>query len=240
MIGLLAACNQTASKDLDKIKEIVEASTTAMETVESLSLEMIVSQDMEVNGESMATRSEIELDMLLEPTAFHQKMKMETDMGEMGSFDSEMEMYFADNTYLMYDSFSNEWMELPFMGEALDMVGIDLNTQLTELGGLTDKIELVDTDSEYVLKIEGNGTDINDLLKALVNDGEQMMLEEEFKIKSFDYEVSINKDTKFITSFKVEYEAEVTFAGETTKIKQTVDTSVKSINDVEEIVLPEV
>ena len=129
LIGLLAACNQTASKDLDKIKEIVEASTTAMETVDSLSLEMVVSQDMEVNGESMATRSEIELDMIVEPTAFHQKMKMETDMGEMGSFDSEMEMYFADNTYLMYDSYSNEWMEFPIdMGEALDMVGVDFNT----------------------------------------------------------------------------------------------------------------
>ncbi|MCD8502411.1 MAG: hypothetical protein LRY71_13055 [Bacillaceae bacterium] len=220
LIGLLAACNQTASKDLDKIKEIVEESTTAMETVESLSLEMIVSQEMEVSGESMSTRSEIELDMIIEPTAFHQKMKMETEMGEMGSFDSEMEMYFVDNTYLMYDSFSNEWMQLPVMGDPLDMIGIEFTSQLAELSKLTDKIELVETDSEYVLKVEGNGTDINDLLKSLLNEGEQMMLEEEFTVKTFNYEVIINKDTKFVASFKVEFEADVMFAGETTMIKQ--------------------
>ena len=99
---------------------------------------------------------------------------------------------------------------------------------------------MVETDSGYVLKIQGNGTDMNDLLKSLLNEGEQMMLEEEFKMKNFNYEVSINKETKLVTSFKVEYEAEVTFMGETTKIMQTVETSVKSVNDVQEIILPEV
>lgn len=249
-VTTLAACG--GSQDA---KEVYKKAVEAGEKVESAEVDMAISQTMAGDptmGE-IVMNTDMQASMIMEPLSMHQKGNMQMEMQGM-PIDTEVEMYMTDEGVYMYDSMSQTWMKFDSSMMPTELANLDQGPteQLDVLESFVDQVEFSEEDDAYVYKFEGEGDEIKEFTKQLVegNLGEDTFVEfgadmnqvlEDMTIHSIYYELHIDKESydtkKVITNLDLEIAADA--EGNTMRIEQEMTADYTGINTIDVIEVPQ-
>ncbi|RKQ31345.1 DUF6612 family protein [Oceanobacillus halophilus] len=250
---VLAACGESDGTAEEVYTKALEAS----EEMESAEVDMEMTQEMMIPGEteSMTMESEMAGSMVMEPLAMHQKGVISIDMGEMSDVPMEMEqeIYLVDNEMYMFDSMSNQWMKMDdsmIPMEALNSQQMDASEQLSMLEEYMKELNFEEAEDEYVLNLSADGEGIKEMSKELINDvipeditaqlGEDVSkVLENMEITTLTFDISIDKDTYQMTNYNMNMDMTIAQDGEEMNIKQEVKTTYKNINTIDHIEVPQ-
>lgn len=266
LIFMLAACNQTAepvnnSQEEDKeteevkeekseltLEEVFEKTTAASEELKSFSVVMDMTQEMSSDQEealNMTIQSNIEMDAVTDPMAFHQKMKMAMAEGE----EFETESYFSQDGMFMHDPSSGQWMKFP-----QDMTDVFLQMadqqqsnpadQLKQLEKFVDDFTFEQDDNQFILKLKASGDKFSDFLKetavqSLPPELAQDEVLNNMNITSIDYEIYIDKKTFYPSALNMNMEMAMTIEEQTINMKQQMKGEYKGYNEIDAITVPQ-
>lgn len=268
LVFMLAACNETAkpvnesATNNEKAPEVEEAeekpseltleevmnkSTEASESLKSFSVKMDMVQDMSSDQEEMniKTASVIDMNIVTEPMAFYQKMKM--SMGEE-SESFETESYFSKDGMFFYEPSANQWMKFPqeMTDTFLQMSGNQSNPseELKKLQKFVDDFTFEQDSNHYILKLKASGDKFNDFIKETA--AEQLppeMAQEDIlgnmKIHAVDYEILIDKTTFYPVALNMNMDMEMTIEGQTIAMKQQMKGQYSNHNKIETVTVPQ-
>ncbi len=259
LVLMLAACNQTAkpvdnatnnNKEASKpseltLEEVLEKSTAASESLKSFSVKMDMNQTISSTVEeiSMDTHSVIDMDFVVDPMAFYQKMTMTMDEEKV-----EMESYFSEDGMFFYEPSGGQWMKFPqeMTDMFLQMAGEQQNPgdELKKLQSFADDFTFEQDDKNFILKLKAAGEKFNTFMKetAMESLPAEMAEEEVFNnmnIKSVDYEIIVDKETFNPVSLKMDMEMDMTVEEETINLKQTVNAQYLNLNKIDVISVPQ-
>lgn len=263
-IGLLAlvlvACSDTAdvkpgtnaAKKSDlTIEEVFEKAKEASDKVESMKIEMAIQQNMkaETLGIDMDTDIEIAMEIIEEPIALHQVMKV--GIGEGDNEKLETELYMAEEGLFMKEPMTDNWISLPpeMFEEVSASIGVGENPSLNldSLEKLVDDFTFEQNDEDYILNLKASGEQYKELmLEVLESSGITAGLGEDeteflnnMVIHQLDYELFIDKKTFDTRKFNLSMDMEIGMEGEQTRIVQNLVANISQINDIEKIVVPD-
>ncbi|MBS4191789.1 hypothetical protein KHA94_16490 [Bacillus sp. FJAT-49705] len=265
LIFMLAACNQTAqpvnepAKNDGKtekqseltLEEVFKKSTEASSNLKSFSVKMDMEQDMSSDQEelNMKTQSVIDMKVVTEPMAFHQKMNMKLD-GES----YETESYFSEDGMFFYEPTGQQWMKFTQdMTDAfLQMSGqqqANPGEELQKLQKFADDFTFEQDSKNYILKLNASGEKFSEFIKEMATKalppelaGDEEALNEvlkNMKINKVNYEFLINKETFYPDAVNVNMEMEMTAEGQTMVMKQKVNGQYSDHNKVDKITVPQ-
>lgn len=263
LIFMLAACNQTADpvsnseKNKEEatnttektskltLEEVLEKSTTASESLKSFSVKMDMSQNISSDQDdmNMDTHSVIDMDVVTEPMAFYQKMKM-----SMGEETFETESYFSEEGMFFYEPSNGQWMKFPQdMTDAfMQMSGQQQNPgeELKKLQKFVDDFTFEQDEKNFILKLKASGDKFNDFIKeaaveALPPEMAQEDLLSGMKVNAMEYEILIDKETFNPVAIIMDMDMEMTIENQTIKMKQKMNGQYSNLNKVEKITVPQ-
>lgn len=267
LVFMLAACNQTAKpvdepvKDNEKasetekaeekaseltLEEVMNKSTEASEGLKSFSVKMDLTQDMTDQGElNVQTTSVIDMNIVTEPMAYYQKMKM--SMGEEAeSF--ETESYFSDAGMFFYEPSTSQWMKFPqeMTDTFLQMSGQQSNPgeELKKLQQFVEDFTFEQDSNNYILKLKASGEKFNDFIKetAVQQLPPEMSAEDALsgmKINAVEYEILVDKKTFYPVELNMDMDLEMTIEGQTIAMKQKMNGQYSNYNSVDAITVPQ-
>ena len=261
LVLMLAACNQTASpvnnatnnndeasKEKQSeltLEEVLEKSTAASESLKSFSVKMDMEQAISSNVDemNMETHSVIDMDVVIDPMTFYQKMTM-----TMGDEKVEMESYFSEDGMFFYEPSGGQWMKFPqeMTDMFLQMAGEQQNPgdELKKLQKFVDDFTFEQDEKNFILKLKAAGEKFNDFIKetAMESMPEGMAEEELFdnmNIKSVDYEIIIDKETFNPVALIMDMDMDMTIEEETINLKQKVNAQYLNLNKIDAITVPQ-
>lgn len=261
LVFMLAACNQTATpvnnatdsnKEASKekqseltLEEVLEKSTAASESLKSFSVKMDMDQKISSSVEemNMDMKSVIDMDVVMDPMAFYQKMTM-----TIGEEKVEMESYFSEDGMFFYEPSGGQWMKFPqeMTDMFLQMTGEQQNPgdELKKLQRFVDDFTFEQDDKNFILKLKAEGEKFNQFIKetameSLPADLAQEELLDQMNIKSVDYEIVIDKETFNPVSLIVDMDMDMTVEGETINLKQKVNAQYLNLNNIDVITVPQ-
>ncbi|WP_057761163.1 DUF6612 family protein [Cytobacillus praedii] len=267
LVFMLAACNQTAKpvdepvKDNEKasetekaeekaseltLEEVMNKSTEASEGLKSFSVKMDLTQDMTDQGElNVQTTSVIDMNIVTEPMAYYQKMKM--SMGEEAeSF--ETESYFSEAGMFFYEPSTSQWMKFPqeMTDTFLQMSGQQSNPgeELKKLQQFVEDFTFEQDSNNYILKLKASGEKFNDFIKetAVQQLPPEMSAEDALsgmKINAVEYEILVDKKTFYPVELNMDMDLEMTIEGQTIAMKQKMNGQYSNYNSVDAITVPQ-
>lgn len=261
LVFMLAACNQTAtpvnnatnnneesSKEKQSeltLEEVLEKSTAASENLKSFSVKMDMNQTISssLDEMNMDTHSVIDMDVVMDPMTFYQKMTM-----TMGEEKVEMESYFSEEGMFFYEPSGGQWMKFPqeMADMFLQMAGEQQNPgdELKKLQKFVDDFTFEQDDKNFILKLKAAGEKFNDFIKetAMESMPAEMAGEELFNnmnIKSVDYEIVVDKETFNPVSLIMDMDMDMTIEDETINLKQKVNAQYLNLNKIDAITVPQ-
>lgn len=253
MLLVLSACGEeTTSEDGMSIDEVLNESIEAMESIESYSMVMDMNQIMDMGEEGeMEIDSSSDMSLTMDPMTFVQNTSM--DMGDMGmgeEMDMEYLSYFSEEEgFFVEDPMVGEWMKLPedFMDEILAMSDMPLSPedQLKPFQDHISDLSLEETDSSYIINLEGDGLDVAELIDQLGGIGaggmDEMLEElmEGVEIDSLDYEITIDKDTFFQTEASINMVMTMDIMGQLITTDQHTHMTLSDFNEIDPVEIPE-
>lgn len=253
----LAACNQKAdpvdSKTKDKkgltLQEVFEKTTDASKDIKSLHADMELNQKINIPGQSepMDTKSNINVDMVLDPMTMHQKMKMEVQGGGQNQA-IDMEAYLAKEGFFLFESTSKQWMKMPeeLSKQVIQMPEQQANPaeQLKQLKQFSDDFSFKQNDTQYILNLKASGEKYDQFLK----DSAKQLLPDQFKqseelfknisFKNVKYEIFIDKKTFNIQELNLTQEMDMKIENNDMSIKQVMNSKYSDYNKLTKITVP--
>lgn len=257
----LAGCGQTAdpvsNEDQDKdsenvsdltLEEVFQKSADASDELKSFSVEMNLAQDMSLGEETMKTNSDISMDVTAEPLAFYQNMKM-----NMAGESMDMESYFTEDGFYMYEASSAQWMKFPqeMSDQLLQMSDQQTNPgeELKNLEQFADDFKFEQDDKNYILTLDASGDEFNEFIKETAMEslppqmaegiGTSEDLLEGIKINSVKYDILIDKETFYPSSLDMTMDMEMDIEGETITMVQTIKGDYTDYNNIDSITVPQ-
>lgn len=261
LVFMLAACGQTAktvnestnnngesnSKSESKLtlEEVLEKSTAASENLKSFSVKMEMTQNISSSEAemNMDTHSSIDMDVVMDPMAFYQKMSM-----TMGEEKVDMESYFTEDGMYLYEPSGGEWIKFPqeMTDMFLQMAGQQQNPgeELKKLQQFVDDFTFEQDDKNFILKLKASGDKFNDFIKETAMESMPAGMADEdlfsnMKINSVDYEILVDKETFNPVALKMDMDMEMTVEEVTISLKQAVDAKYLNLNKVDVITVPQ-
>lgn len=262
---MLAACNQTAEPVSEPAKnnetpaaatekpseltleEVLEKSTEASNNLKSFTVQMSLEQDITSDQDemNMQTQSEIEMNVVQEPMAFYQKMKM--SLGETEeSF--ETESYFTEQGMYFFEPSGQQWMKFPqeMTDMFLQMSGKQTNPgdELKKLQKFVDDFTFEQDSQNYILNLKASGDKFNEFIKetaaeALPPEMAQENFMDSMKINAVEYKFIIDKESFNPVALDMNMDMEITAEDQTISMKQKMHGQYSNHNNVEAITVPQ-
>ncbi|MFS0577409.1 DUF6612 family protein [Sporosarcina sp. 179-K 3D1 HS] len=230
--------------------EVYQKAMEASEDMKSMHAKMDIQQKIEVPSEDMKMDSKIkmDLDMIIEPVAMYQKMNM--DMGEQGSMDTEI--YMTEDGFFMFDPESEQWLKFP-QEMSDDMMaqmggGADPTPDMEMFKEFADDFQFEQTDDEFILTLTAEGEKFNSLMKQAIADNmpagmemgeEEAEMMENMNVKSLKFEIFIDKETFQTNAFNMDMDMTMAVEGQEMHIIQKMKSIISKINEIEEIEVPQ-
>src|SRR5699024_7197384 len=186
---VLAACGESAEPTEDSSKEnesdmtaeeVYSKAVEASEDMESTEMTMNMKQEIDPEGEegTITTDSNYDVEMTMDPMAMHMdgttNMKMSDADENMPDMDMDMEIYMVDDGMYMYNEQIGNWikMENGTMDMVEEMAGQqpDPSKQLEMLKEYTDNLSFEQSDDEFILKLDADGEEFNDLFHDMIEE----------------------------------------------------------------------
>jgi hypothetical protein len=265
---MLAACNETAkpvNQDANgkegqneqiqsennselTLEEVMDKSMKASEGLKSFAATMDMKQEMSSSSQTevMNLNSSIDMKVISDPMALHQKMSIEME----GSNETyETESYFTADGMYIYDAAGETWMKFPQeMADQLMQIS-DQQTNPTEelkkMQQFMDDFSFEQDDKNFILKLNASGDKFNDFIQETL----QQTLPPELaangdllsgmKINEVSYEFYIDKNTFYPTSINMFMNMDLTAEGESIQLKQSMNGKYRDYNQYDEITIPQ-
>ncbi|MBL5767956.1 hypothetical protein B5V88_09800 [Heyndrickxia sporothermodurans] len=258
----LAACSETADpvdskvkpqkKDSLTLKEVFEKTTDASKNLKSVHMDMDLKQEMTAPSQPtpMNINSNMSIDMVLNPLAMYQKMKMNVEGGDDATQNQAMDMesYLTKEGFFLYDPASKQWMQMPeeLSKQILQMPEQQANPaeQLKQLQQFTDDFSFKQDDNQYILNLKASGEKFDQFLKEnakqMMPDGlkENVDALNNITFKNVNYEIFIDKKTFNVNSLNMTQEMEMAMEGQKINLKQEMKGTYSNYNKVNEIKVP--
>ena len=261
----LAACGSTAEpkKDAETGKEVElenksemtaqEVYSKAMEvSAEQKSMHAVMDIDQKISMPSqeleMDSKIKMDMDVIVEPLAMHQKMNM--DMGDLGAMD--MELYMNESGFFMNDPESGQWIKMPkdMYDEMMAQMGgeTDPTLDMEMFNEFKDDFKFEQTDDEYILTLSASGDKFSGLMKELMGSSlpaDMEMTEEDadllnnMDVKSLKVVMYIDKETYYTNAFDLDMDMTMKVEEEEMHIVQKMKSVISKINEIDEIVVPQ-
>lgn len=258
----LAACGQqkaepvnskTNKKDGLTLAQVFAKTTEASKDLKSVHSDMEINQTMNIPGQesTMDIQSNLSVDIVLNPMAMHQKMKMSMKGGDesLQNQDMDIEAYLAKEGFFFYDPTTKQWMKMPeeLSMQMLQMPEKQANPaeQLKQLQQFTDDFSFKQNDTQYILNLKASGEKFDQFLKEsakeLMPDAlkESADALENIKFKNVKYEIFIDKKTFNITTLNMNQEMEMAMDGQKLNLKQEMKGTYSNYNKLREIKVPQ-
>ncbi|MGE8206245.1 DUF6612 family protein [Heyndrickxia sp. NPDC080065] len=258
----LTACGQTADpvnsngksnkKDGLTLQEVFEKSTDASKKLKSVHSDMELKQTMNVPDQQapMNINSTLSIDMVLNPIAMHQQMKMTMEGGDesVQGQSMDIEAYMAKEGFFLQDPTSKQWVKMPeeLSKQALQMPEDQVNPaeQLKQLKQFTDDFSFKQDEKQYILTLKASGEKFDKFLKETAKQlmPEQLKANEEvfnnLTFNSMDYEIFIDKKTFNITALNMTQDLDMLIENQKVNMKQEMKGTYTNYNKITEIKVP--
>lgn len=262
MLISLAACGQQTADPVDSntkkktgltLAQVFSKTTEASKELKSVHSDMELNQTMSVPGQdsTMDIHSNMAIDMVLNPMAMHQKMKMEMKGGDASLQDQAMdvEAYLAKEGFFFYDPTTKQWMKMPeeLSSQLLQLPEQQVNPaeQLKQLQQFTDDFSFKQNDTQYILNLKASGEKFDKFLKENAKELMPEALKEsaealnDIKFKNVNYEIFIDKKSFNITALNMNQEMEMAVDGQKLSLKQEMKGTYSDYNKLSEIKVPQ-
>ncbi|WP_054706630.1 DUF6612 family protein [Bacillus sp. JCM 19041] len=231
----------TALANEESAADILHQSNEAMMELDSFSSETMMELTMPdpMSGEEITLSIDTKEDVTLDPFAMHQVSKMSTPEGDIETtlYWTEDGMYEQgpDGEWYVYEGMSGE--------EMMSMLQTTSSREQAEMMG--EDMSVSDEGDSYVLTYEGNGEDLNEMINEMLG---QMMDEdmqgademlEAFEISNLDYEMTIEKDTHYMTAMSMHMTMMIDDGEESLEMDISMDQTVSNFNGVDPITVPD-
>lgn len=263
LLFVLAACGQTAepttsddsnennanteetSSDLT-LAEVFDKASEANNNLESFSIIMDMKQNMNIGDESTDMHSSITMDVVQEPLSLKQITSV--DLGELGV--QEMESYFTEDGFFLYEPTEDQWMKLPseLSEEVLQLSDSQMNVddQLGQFKDFVDDFTFEQDDTHYILHLDAEGEKFNELFAQTMGDmmpedmlGLEVDIFENINFNQVEYEIYIHKDTFYFEDMNVKMDYDMEIEGESFSLKQDIQSTYSNHNEIGEIIVPD-
>lgn len=248
----MTACGETTSEDGMSVKEILNKSISTMESLDSYSMTMDMSQVMNMGEEEgMAFDSTADLSLTMDPMTMKQTTKM--DMGDLGmgeEGDFEYLSYFTEKDgFFVEEPGMGQWLKLPenMMSDMLAMSDTQLSPeeQLKPFMDYTSNLSVDTMDDSYIITLSGDGVDMEEFMAQMSGmgiEGMDPMLSEmmgDIDIQSLNYEIVIDKDTFYQIESNIDMTISMDIMGESIRTEQTIHMNLSEFNAVNPIEVPQ-
>ncbi|SES33399.1 DUF6612 family protein [Salipaludibacillus aurantiacus] len=248
----LTACGETTTEDGLNVEDILNKTMSAMEDLNSYSIEMDMNQLMKMGDEGeMAFDSSGDVELTMEPMTLKQSTRI--DMGEFGmGEESEMTYltYFTeDEGFFVEDPMSGTWLKLPeeVMNDMLAMSEAQLNPedQLKPFKEHISEVSVETTDSSYVITLAGDGIDMEQLMEQMGGMGLEGMdpmlseMMEDIDIEALAYEIFVDKETFYQTEANIDMTMTMTIMEETMTTQQKSNMIFSDFDKIDPIEIPQ-
>lgn len=264
LIVILTACNQTAKpvnesapetndesavaeKPIElTLEEVIKKSTEANNNLKSFAVKMNVDQHMTSSDQdemNMETQSDIEMNVVLNPMAFHQKISM-----TLGEEAFVTESYFSEQGMFFLEPSGQQWMKFPQeMTDAfLQMSGQQSNPieELKKLQKFVDDFTFEQDETNYILTLKAAGDEFSEFIKELATEALPTEMAQEdmmnsMKINSIKYKFLIDKESFYPVSLDMEMDMEINAEDQTIVMKQKMSGNYTKHNQVDAITVPQ-
>ncbi|MDM5335411.1 hypothetical protein QUF56_19790 [Ureibacillus composti] len=270
LVVVLSACNSTAEPvsgdNTEKnpteqpevseltLEEVYEKAIERQNELTSVSADMKLDQTMTLgSGEEsleMATKSDMVLDMVIDPLAMYMDGTMlmaNPQSGEDVSID--VEMYMNQQGMFTFDSESKKWLKLPvtdfeaMMGQTANQV--NAAEQLAGMKSFINEFKFEQTNDAYVLTLNAAGDKFSEYIveqmqiNQMLGTTEDQQLFESMKFDKVDYVITINKKTFDITAMDMVLDFTIDMEGESMSISNDTKVAFNNFDGVEAITVPQ-
>lgn len=231
-------------------QEVYSKAMEVSEEQKSMHAVMDIDQKISMPSQEVEMDSKIKMDMdvIVEPLAMHQNMKM--DMGEMGKMD--MELYMNESGFFMHDPESGQWIKMPkdMYDEMMAGMGgeTDPTLDMKMFNEFKDDFKFEQTDDEYILTLSASGDKFSGLMKELMGSAlpadmdmteEDAQMLENMDVKSLEVVMYIDKETFYTNAFDLDMDMTMKIEEEEMRIVQKMKSVITKINEIDEIVVPQ-
>ncbi|MRH44496.1 hypothetical protein GH741_17770 [Aquibacillus halophilus] len=222
------------------VKSILKKSAEAMAEVTSFKGISKFIDDSTFNGVEEKSESTFTMEIILsDPAVMYAKASSVLSETEEG----DMEMYMKDGT--LYINSEENWFSMPTdsgYGSLYEQYNMYEEEQIEAYVNQSDSFEVIDNGDHYLLSFAGNNEEYKNVVMGSSFGATSELFKEHYenmKINSGTYEVSIDKETFYMTEYKYEYDSETT--GELGAITQYSKGtySLSDFNSIGEITVPE-
>ncbi|QXE00760.1 DUF6612 family protein [Terribacillus sp. DMT04] len=215
-------------------EEILSKSYEANEELNSFDMSMTTNATIMMDGLEQTTESNYSGSIMQDPFEF--KLKMEV-MGE------ELETYLKDDMIYMYEPTTDMWLKMDSASQSTipDTSEATQNPtdRLKEIQELSDSIEVSETDSAYVLDVAIAEDKMMEVMEQeLGTSMAEVRGVEDVTFDAFDYTITIDKQTNYMTNTKFDIAGSMTESGSETHFDGVLNMDMSNFNGFETIELP--
>ncbi|GGF32958.1 hypothetical protein GCM10010954_35170 [Halobacillus andaensis] len=244
--SLLLIVSACSSAEGEKAKEVFKKSAAASEELDSFSMEMEMTQKMNVESEDseegipdgIPLQTTMNSDMQMDPVAFYQTVEF---MGQ------SMEQYYTEDGMYMTVPGEENWYKAPEeLVDQLNQISSEEQSpgnQLENLEEYVDEFNLEEKENSYLLSFSSEGENVQALIEESVEEmfPEGTMPEDALEgltVEQVNYTFEVDKESYYPKQLDAEMNFTMNMEGEETSIHQTMSGSYSNFNEVGEIEIP--
>jgi len=251
LVGL-TACGDTTSDDGMSVQDILDESISTMESLDSYSMSMDMTQVMNLGEEEgMTIGSKGEVSLTTDPMTMMQTTKM--NMGDLGMAEDEEMVYLSyfteEDGFFVEDPMTSSWVKAPdnLTEEMLAMSDVQMSPeeQLKPFNNFISDLTVDTTDDAYIITLSGDGVDMDELMAQMGGlglEGMDPMISEmmgQIDIQSLNYQITIDRETFYQIESNIDMTMSMELMGESMSTEQTIHMALYDFNAVDQITIPQ-
>lgn len=233
------------------VEDVLTNTTEAMAEINSYRTELSMAYETAFSDgeteEQMDFGFDIVADSIIDPVALH--MDMAVTASEIG-MTIGMEQYIQDGVMYMQNPMGGEWMKMDMSDElaTAEEYQMDTQEQIDMLLDMSDQVTMTEEGDSYVLTLEGDEADYQELIQSFMEMGQDdmmmsgqdmEMMMESLDIENMSYTLMINQETFLQEAVTMNVDMMIEEEGEMVTVNMNVDGTFSMYDEIDEIVVPQ-
>jgi hypothetical protein len=221
-------------------QEVLAAASEKSAELKNFAMDGTLKMIMTTEEGTMETNAEMQTKTNVEPLFMQQTMQMEAE-GQTNT----IEMYMDKEFIYIKDVQSGGWVKMkqagPGMGEMMNQQKtMTPAEQIKQLEQMADDIQMEETEGEYIFNVKGNGEKLMGLTGNMMGSDPAIQAAlEQMDIEQIDYTYTLDKETYFPKSLKMDIKMFVTENEQKIEMQQTITSEFSEMNELENFSIPE-
>lgn len=256
--------NEEGQSDLT-MQDVYSKALEASKDMKSTEIEIELQQYIDTSEKEFTKNidSSFTVEMTMDPLAVHMggitNVSMDGEGDESnenvpGMKDMDIDIYLLNDVMYMYNEQMGNWIKKKNAGvdavEEMTIQKLYPAEQLEMLEDYSDEFSFEESDDAFILSLDADGDEFNDLFQELVEGdvADKMMREMEsdkedmsdiMQIKSMSLEMTIDKETFYVKTYNINTDMTIKAEGQEMNIQQNLESEYSNIDGVDPIEVPE-